>query len=47
VPISPADACLVSIAEMHAVSPVVALDGGFRVYRRNARQALALISPWS
>jgi len=47
VPISPADACLASMAQMHAASPVLALVEGSRVCRRNARQALALISPWS
>ena len=45
VPMSLADACIVRMAEMHAASRILTLDGDFRVYRRNARQALALISP--
>jgi len=46
VPMSLADACLVRMAEMYAASRVMTLDSDFRVYRRNTRQALALISPW-
>ena len=46
VPMSLADACLVRMAEMHGSSRVLTLDSDFRVYRRNARQTLALISPW-
>lgn len=44
VPMSLADACLVRMAELHGDSPILTLDGDFRIYRKNGRQALALIS---
>ena len=45
VPMSLADACIVRMAEVHAASRILTLDGDFRIYRRNGRQPLALISP--
>ena len=44
VPMSLADACLVRMAELHGDSPILTLDGDYRIYRKNGRQALALIS---
>lgn len=46
VPMSLADACLVRMAEMHASARVFTLDADFRVYRRNRRAAIPLLSPW-
>lgn len=43
-PMSLADACMVRLAEKHP-GPLCTLDGDFRVYRRNGREALNLIIP--
>jgi uncharacterized protein len=45
VPISLADACLVRMTELDPGSTVLTLDGDFRVYRRNRRQAIPTIMP--
>lgn len=45
VPMSLADACLVRMSELHAVSTVLTLDGDFSIYRRNGRQAITLAAP--
>lgn len=45
VPMSLADACLVRMSELEADSVVLTLDGGFRVYRRNRRQKIPLLTP--
>lgn len=45
VPMSLADACLVRMTELDSRSIVVTLDSDFRVYRRNRRQMVPLISP--
>ena len=45
VPMSFADACLVSMSELWPQAPVFTLDSDFRVYRRNKRQSLPLICP--
>lgn len=45
VPISIADACLIRLSELHPQSSVWTLDEDFRVYRRNGRQTLSLITP--
>ena len=47
VPMSLADACLVRMAEQHAQSVVMTLDGDFRVYRRHGRQVIPTIMPAS
>ena len=47
VPISLADASLVRMSEIFSDSPVLTLDGDFRIYRRNGRQAIPLIIPES
>ena len=45
VPMSLADACLVSMAEQHPDSRVLTLDRDFRLYRKHGRHALPLIMP--
>lgn len=45
VPASLADACLVRMAEQHSDSVVLTLDGDFRIYRRNGRQVIPLLTP--
>jgi len=44
VPMSLADACLVRMSEQWADSRVFTLDGDFRLYRRNGRQTIPLIT---
>ena len=45
VPMSLADACLVRMTELSPRTTVITLDGDFRVYRRNGRQAVPVIMP--
>jgi predicted nucleic acid-binding protein len=45
VPASLADACLIRLAELHDPSRVLTLDGDFRIYRRQGRKTIALITP--
>lgn len=45
VPMSLADACLVRMTELEPRSRILTLDGDFRVYRRNRRQAIPTIMP--
>ena len=45
VPMSLADACLVRMAELSDVSPVLTLDAHFKIYRKNKRQVLPLLLP--
>jgi predicted nucleic acid-binding protein len=47
VPMSLADACLVRMAEQHAQSVVMTLDGDFRIYRKHGRQVVPTIMPTS
>jgi len=47
VPMSLADACLVRLSELQATCEVLTLDSDFRRYRRNGRQVIRLIAPWS
>lgn len=44
VPMSLADACMVRLAEIYPQSPVLTLDSDFRVYRKNGRQVIEVIS---
>ena len=44
VPISFADACLVRLSEIHSRSAVWTVDNDFRVYRRNGRQSIPLLT---
>jgi predicted nucleic acid-binding protein len=45
VPMALADACLVRMTELHRESAVLTLDGDFRIYRRNRREAIPLLVP--
>jgi predicted nucleic acid-binding protein len=45
VPMSLADACLVRMSELEPRSRILTLDGDFRIYRRNRRQAIPAIMP--
>jgi predicted nucleic acid-binding protein len=45
VPMSLADACLVRMSEMHAENPVLTIDDDFRIYRKNKRQIIPILSP--
>lgn len=45
VPISLADACLVSMAERYPSGIVMTLDHDFRVYRKHGRQAIPTRMP--
>jgi predicted nucleic acid-binding protein len=45
-PMSLADACLVRMAETHHDTVVWTLDRDFRIYRKNRRQTLSLVTPW-
>ncbi|KKL16363.1 hypothetical protein LCGC14_2496320 [marine sediment metagenome] len=45
VSMSLADACLVLMTELYSESPVLTLDGDFRIYRKNERQVIPILSP--
>ena len=45
VPMSLADACLVRISELYIDSHVLTLDNDFRIYRKNKRQVISVLSP--
>lgn len=45
-PMSFADACLVRMTEIYPDSVIWTLDRDFRVYRRNRRHTLPLVTPW-
>ena len=45
VPMSLADSCLVRMSEVYPESHIFTLDSDFRVYRRNGRQMIPLITP--
>ena len=44
VPMDYADACIVRMAELHPRAELWTMDSDFRVYRRNGREAIALLS---
>jgi len=44
-PMSFADACLVRMAELYEHSVVFTTDSDFRIYRKNGRQTIPLMSP--
>ncbi len=46
VPMSLADACLVSMSDQHGDAAIMTLDSDFAVYRRPDRKPLPLIAPW-
>ncbi len=43
-PMSLADACLVRMSELYADSSVLTLDDDFRIYRKNKRGIIPIIS---
>ena len=45
VPISLADACLVRMTELYPKSTVLTLDSDFKIYRKNRRQVIPILSP--
>lgn len=45
-PMSFADACLVRMTEIFSESVVFTLDGDFKIYRKNVRATIPLISPF-
>ncbi len=45
VPMDYADACVVRMAELHRKPQVWTMDADFRIYRRNSRQTIPLLSP--
>jgi len=45
VPMSFADACLVRMSEQHSESTVLTIDSDFRIYRKNRRQVISVITP--
>ncbi len=45
IPMSLADACLVRMAELHTNSPVLTFDDDFKIYRKNPRQVIPILSP--
>lgn len=46
VPMSFADACLVRMTELLPESAIFTTDSDFKIYRRNGRQVIPLISPF-
>ena len=44
-PMSFADACLVRMAELYEHSVVFTTDSDFRIYRKNGRRTIPLMSP--
>lgn len=45
VPASLADASIIRLSEIHSRCKVWTIDGDFRIYRRNGRQAIPVIAP--
>lgn len=45
VPMSLADACLVRMSELHNDSLILTLDADFKIYRRNNRQVIPIVTP--
>lgn len=45
VPMDLADACVVRLSELYADAKVVTIDSDFRIYRRNGRQPIPLLTP--
>lgn len=45
VPMSLADACLVRMAEQFSASPILTLDGDFRIYRKSGREVIPTLMP--
>jgi len=45
-PMDFADACVVRLAEMHSETAVCTIDGDFRFFRKNGRDAISLLAPF-
>jgi len=45
VPMALADACLVRMSELVPDASVMTFDAGFKIYRRNRRQVVPILSP--
>lgn len=46
-PMDFADACIVRLAELHTESIVCTTDSDFRFYRKNTREAISLLAPFT
>jgi predicted nucleic acid-binding protein len=46
-PMDFADACLVRMSELHSRCRLLTVDTHFRIYRRNGRQIIPVLAPWS
>jgi len=46
-PMSLADACLVRMAELYDEASILTLDSDFSVYRKNGRQVITLVAPFT
>ena len=40
-----ADLCLIRMSELNREHPVITVDGDFRIYRRNRREAIPVVMP--
>jgi predicted nucleic acid-binding protein len=40
-----ADLCLIRMSELYPEHPVITVDGDFRIYRRNRREAIPVVMP--
>jgi hypothetical protein len=47
VPASYADACIVRLSERFPAADVITVDSDFEIYRRNGRQSIPLVAPFS
>jgi len=45
IPMSLADACLVRMSEVYTGSSILTLDNDFRIYRKNKRQVITILTP--
>lgn len=46
-PMSLADACLVRMAELYDEATVLTVDADFTIYRKNGRQVIPLVAPFT
>jgi predicted nucleic acid-binding protein len=44
-PMSPEDACLVRLSELHATGEVFTVDSDFRIYRRHGNKVIPVLMP--
>ena len=47
IPMDFADACIVRLAELNAECTVCTTDGDFRIFRKNGRELIPLLSPFN